>query len=209
MSKKPRYYTEEFKRKIVELKSSGKTISELSEEYGMSKAAVSNWCNQYKGSGSFKTADNLTEDEKELRKLRKENKQLKMENDILKQAALILEHPKIDILNPNTAKIPKPTTKTETTKNANSKANPAPVAKPEAAIAPTPKPRALKQVDLELGIIEGKLSQLEHASKVIMSYDHKIQDIERNLSSAGFFERRKMNKEIAYFGNIRTPVPAA
>ena len=62
---------------------------------------------------------------------------------------------------------------------------------------PKPSPRTLKEVDLELGIIEGKLSRLEHASKVIMSYDHKIQDIERNLSSAGFFERRKMNKEIA------------
>lgn len=32
----------------------------------------------------------LTNDEKELRKLRKENQQLKMENDILKQAALIM-----------------------------------------------------------------------------------------------------------------------
>jgi hypothetical protein len=30
-----------------------------------------------------------------------------------------------------------------------------------------------------------------------MGYDHKIQDMERNLSTAGFFERRKMNKEIA------------
>jgi len=30
-----------------------------------------------------------------------------------------------------------------------------------------------------------------------MSYNHNIQDIERNLSSVGFFERRKMNKEIA------------
>jgi len=30
-----------------------------------------------------------------------------------------------------------------------------------------------------------------------MSYNYKIQDIQRNLSSAGFFERRKMQKEIS------------
>ena len=41
------------------------------------------------------------------------------------------------------------------------------------------------------------VAYLKHASDVDMSYGYKIQDIERNLSSAGFWERRKMNKEIA------------
>ena len=91
-----------------------------------------------------------------------------------------LERSKMDT--PNLA-----TSKPVTAKNANSKANPAPV----------PKPKTLKEVNIELDIIETKLSRLEHASSVIMSYNHKIQDIQRNLSSAGFFERRKMQKEIS------------
>jgi transposase len=89
MSKQPRY-TDDFKRRIAELSDSGKTLSELSREYGVSKASISNWKNQYKCSGSFRAADNLSAEEKELKELRKENRQLRMENDILKQAALIL-----------------------------------------------------------------------------------------------------------------------
>jgi len=89
MSKQPRY-TEEFKQRIVELHKNGKSINDISKEYGMAKQSVSNWNKQYKISGSFKAADNLSSDEKELRQLRKENKKLRMEVDILKQAALIL-----------------------------------------------------------------------------------------------------------------------
>jgi transposase len=89
MSKQQRY-TDDFKRKIAELRESGKSISEIVREYGIAKASISNWHKQYKNSGSFRVVDNLSVEEKELRQLRKENKQLKMENDILKQAALIL-----------------------------------------------------------------------------------------------------------------------
>jgi transposase len=89
MSKQPTY-TESFKRKIAELRDTGKSINEISSEYGMAKQTIINWHKQYKTSGSFKVADNLSNEEKELRQLRKEKKQLRMENDILKQAALIL-----------------------------------------------------------------------------------------------------------------------
>ncbi|EHQ67283.1 TPA: IS3 family transposase [Staphylococcus aureus] len=40
--------------------------------------------------GTFNHQDNLSDEEKELIKLRKEDQHLKMENDILKQAALIM-----------------------------------------------------------------------------------------------------------------------
>lgn len=83
-------YADDFKRKIVELVSSGRSISAISREYEISKSTVSTWCKQHKNSGSFRAADNLSESEKELKLLRKENKQLRMENDILKQAALIM-----------------------------------------------------------------------------------------------------------------------
>jgi len=90
MSKKQPTYTKEFKHKIAELRESGKSIAELSREYGVAKGTIYEWFTRYKNSGSFKTADNLSDDEKELRQLRKENRQLRMEVDILKQAALIM-----------------------------------------------------------------------------------------------------------------------
>ena len=89
MSKQP-MYTEEFKRKICDLKASGRTTNDLVREYGITKTSINVWYRQQKTSGSFKAADNMSEGEKEVVKLRKENKQLRMENDILKQAALIL-----------------------------------------------------------------------------------------------------------------------
>lgn len=85
-----RYYSEEFKRKIVELKQAGKSTAELVGEYKISKSTVMTWEQQYAKSGKFTIKDNLSDEEIELRALRKENKQLKMEVDILKQAALIL-----------------------------------------------------------------------------------------------------------------------
>jgi len=85
-----RYYTDEFKQKIVELRKVGRTLSDLSREYKLAKSSISNWEKQFENSGRFTVKDNLSNEEKELRVLRKENKLLRMENDILKQAALIL-----------------------------------------------------------------------------------------------------------------------
>jgi len=106
------------------------------------------------------------------------------------------------------------TPKTTVTKNANAKTNPVPASKsnpkatpvhaPKPVTKPTPKPRTLKEIDLELNIIESKLSGLKHASDVDMLFGYKIQDIERNLGSAGFFERLKMNKEIAHQEKLRS-----
>ena len=83
-------YKKEFKKQIVTLINNGKKISEIVEEYGVSRSTVHKWKKDYNNSGSFKAKDNRSIEEKELIKLRKENNQLKMENDILKQAALIL-----------------------------------------------------------------------------------------------------------------------
>lgn len=84
-----RYYTDEFKQKIVELKNSGKSTAELVREYKVSKPSIQLWEKEYKKSGKFGTKENISEKDKELRVLQKEIKQLKMEVDILKQAALI------------------------------------------------------------------------------------------------------------------------
>jgi len=90
MSKKQPTYKKEFKQQIAQLRESGKSLAEISREYGMAKGTIDIWHKQYMNTGSFKIADNLSDTEKELRILQKENKRLKMENDILKQAALIL-----------------------------------------------------------------------------------------------------------------------
>ncbi len=88
--RKRREFTPEFKSNIVKLYNNGKSRSELIREYDLSSSALADWINKYNNTGSFKAADNRSEEEKELIKLKKEVKQLRMENDILKQAALIL-----------------------------------------------------------------------------------------------------------------------
>jgi transposase len=84
------YYTEDFKRQIVELKRSGRPVLELSREYKITATSIRSWDKQLSNSGEFGKTANISEAEKELKALRKENNQLKMEVDILKQAALIL-----------------------------------------------------------------------------------------------------------------------
>ena len=83
-------YSDEFREQIAKLAISGKPISQIVKENGIAKSTVVTWATKYQTSGSFRDADNRSEEENELIKLRKENKQLKMEVDILKQAALIL-----------------------------------------------------------------------------------------------------------------------
>lgn len=90
MKRKTTKYTDEFKLQIVKLIESGKHIKNIIEEYNLPLSTVEGWVRKYKNSGSFRDIDNLTEEQKELKKLQKRNKELEMENDILKQAALIL-----------------------------------------------------------------------------------------------------------------------
>jgi len=83
-------YTDDFREQITKMVLKGKTMSELSREYGIAKSTIHGWVEKYQKTGSFRDADNRSAEELELIKLRKENKQLLMENDILKQAALIM-----------------------------------------------------------------------------------------------------------------------
>ena len=90
MSNTNKRYNEEFKKQIVELINSGKTINEVVKEYNIARSTVNKWVKDYSFSGSFKAKGNRSDEENELIKLKKENQRLKMENDILKQAALIM-----------------------------------------------------------------------------------------------------------------------
>ena len=88
--RKPRKYTDEFKKQLVDLYHSGKRRCDISREYDIATSLFDKWVKQEENSGSFHEKDNRTPEQEELIRLRKEIQQLKMENDILKQAALIL-----------------------------------------------------------------------------------------------------------------------
>lgn len=88
--RKKREYTDDFKKQMVTLHTSGKSASEIIKEYDLTPSTFHKWVKQYSKSGSFKEKDNLSPEQIELAKLEKENRQLRMENDILNQAALIM-----------------------------------------------------------------------------------------------------------------------
>jgi DNA (cytosine-5)-methyltransferase 1 len=77
-----RYYSDEFKLRIVKLLQDDKSISAVAREHKLSKSTVSAWQQQYKNSGIFNATANLTDAEKELRECRKEQAQSALENDL-------------------------------------------------------------------------------------------------------------------------------
>ncbi|KGR72103.1 transposase [Streptococcus phocae subsp. salmonis] len=91
MSRKIRHhYTDDFKQQIVALHNAGMKRSELIKEYDLTPSTFDKWMRQSKTTGSFKSVDHLTDEQRELIALRKRNKELEMQLDILKQAAVIM-----------------------------------------------------------------------------------------------------------------------
>ena len=89
----PRNYTPEFKKKIVRLhKEEGRTCKSITAEYGVSKASISKWCNEFRKECQQKSIANpeiANEYElmQENRRLRKELEEAQKENLFLKKAA--------------------------------------------------------------------------------------------------------------------------
>ena len=86
-SKYAKRYPKEFRRQMVELHRAGRTLSELSREFGPSQWAISRWVKQAdrdegRGDGGLTTAER-----EELARLRRENKRLLIEREILSKAA--------------------------------------------------------------------------------------------------------------------------
>ena len=80
-------YPPEFRRRIVELARSGRTISSLEEEFEVTSTTIRSWLRQA-DLDEGRRSDGLTSEEKqELAQLRKENARLKEERAILKKAA--------------------------------------------------------------------------------------------------------------------------
>ncbi len=80
-------YPPEFRQQIVELVRAGRSPKALAKEFEPSEQTIRNWVKQAAIDGGQR-ADGLTTDEQvELRQLRREVRQLKLEREILKKAA--------------------------------------------------------------------------------------------------------------------------
>lgn len=80
-------YPPEFRRQIVELVRSGRSMAELAREFEPTYETIRQWVRQA-DRDEGRNGTGLTSDEREtLRRLRRENRQLKLEREILAKAA--------------------------------------------------------------------------------------------------------------------------
>lgn len=86
MGRTNKKYDEDYKKNIVKLVESGKAISDIEREYGISRKNIYNWKYKY---GTIITANGDITTNNDLDKLVKENRLLKEENEILKKAVAI------------------------------------------------------------------------------------------------------------------------
>jgi transposase len=87
-----RTYPREFKLQAVALaKSSGKSISEIERELGITPGLLAKWKQRLKADGeqAFPGKGRLKEDEELIRRLQGENEQLRQERAVLKKVLTI------------------------------------------------------------------------------------------------------------------------
>ena len=80
-------YTDEYRREAVDyvLNSEGKSIKECARELGLNDKTLSHWVSQFKKEG--RTGSGMTDEDRELARLKRENERLRMENEFLKKAS--------------------------------------------------------------------------------------------------------------------------
>lgn len=93
MNKTRKSYDKEFKLMAVNLCYTGKSASQVGRDLGVRGELISRWKKEYEANktGSFSGNGNpvLTEEEKEIARLKKELKEAQLERDILKKAVSI------------------------------------------------------------------------------------------------------------------------
>jgi transposase-like protein len=95
--KERRKYTREFKVEAVKLyETSGKSMSSIEQELGITPYLLAKWVEKFRESGqeAFPGNGKLGEGDAELRRLRRENEVLRQERDILKKVVVIFSKPK-------------------------------------------------------------------------------------------------------------------
>jgi transposase len=97
MVKKQRAYTAEFKQEAVRLmETSGKSITQIARDLGVSDSALHSWRKSITkhGTQAFPGKGHQTDMEETLRRLERENEILRQERDILKKTIHIFaQHP--------------------------------------------------------------------------------------------------------------------
>jgi transposase len=92
MAKQQKTYTREFKLEAVQLvKSSGKPMSQVARDLGVSDSALYHWCKQLaeQGEQAFPGSGHQTAQEEEIRRLKRELEITRQERDILKKVVSI------------------------------------------------------------------------------------------------------------------------
>ena len=92
MGKQQKTYTREFKVEAVQLvKSSGKPMSQVARELGISDSALYQWCKHLENQGeqAFPGSGHQTAQEEEIRRLKRELDVTRQERDILKKVVSI------------------------------------------------------------------------------------------------------------------------
>jgi len=84
---KRRSYPLEFRRQMVDLVRAGRTPEELAKEFEPTAQAIRNWVKQADLDAGRRTDGLTSEEQEELKRLRRENKQLRIEREILSKAA--------------------------------------------------------------------------------------------------------------------------
>lgn len=86
MKRIQKHYTDEFRNTLVELYNSGKSLADLSSEYGISKSTITVWINKAKPIVVDKDKTITTA---EYQQMLKKMARLEEENEILKKATAI------------------------------------------------------------------------------------------------------------------------
>jgi transposase-like protein len=92
-SKFSRRYDREFKENAVALIQSGRSITEVSRDLGVSEWSLRQWLKTIEGAQAVNESKRLsseTPEQREIRRLRQENDYLRRQRDILKKACSIL-----------------------------------------------------------------------------------------------------------------------
>ena len=92
MPKQQKTYTREFKVEAVQLvKSSGKPMSQIARDLGISDSALYQWCKHLSDQGeqAFPGSGHQTAQEEEIRRLKRELEVTRQERDILKKVVSI------------------------------------------------------------------------------------------------------------------------
>ena len=88
MSKTHPPYAPEYRRQMVGLVRTGRTLGELAREFECSAQAIRHWVRQAGRDEGVREDGLTTAEREELRRLRRENRPLREEREILKKAAV-------------------------------------------------------------------------------------------------------------------------